>query len=199
MINKLDNNMSNTDNNDKIDQEVAPNSSEDQQEINTEAVNTEQNNEENNQNTFDTSWIVWSPGHKNLISKYIATVCKAVGTMHVLDNNMQFTPQEATRLFLLDNEGFDEEDIKNKGKKFSDGVSIASFFFLIRSIKDNYDEFQKTVVDALAAEHNLANNIDYKISSSWNAKSLDQTYLISGIDLGRAVVQYLDKLKKYNR
>ena len=152
--------------------------------------------EDSSNNQFDTLFIVWAPGKKHLVNVINQTVIKTLGCMHVEDKPETFTIQEATRMCLLEGGDLNEEEARNRVNVYIEGQCIVSYYFLIRSLRNNYAEEMDKLKDELQKQHGFEVFKDYHLSSNWNTKQLDQSFLISGLDLGRLITKLLENLKK---
>ena len=159
-----------------------------------EDINSSEEQQTNNQ--FDTLFIVWTPGKKHLINEFNQTVTKTLGCMHVEDKTETFSIQEATRMCLLEGGELNEESAKQTIDIYTSGQCTISYYFLIRNLKNNYAKEICKLQEELKDKHGFEIFKDYHLSSNWNTKQLDQSFLISGLELGRLITRLLENLKK---
>ena len=152
--------------------------------------------EQQSNNQFDTMFIIWMPGKKHIINEFNQTVTKTLGCMHVEDKTETFSIQEATRLCLLEGEGLNEESSKQRIDVYTSGQCTISYYFLIRNLKRSYAKEYQKIEEELKNKYGFEVFKDYHLSSNWNTKQLDQSFLISGLELGRMITRLLENLKK---
>jgi len=164
-----------------------------------QADSSKDSSKEEQKPSFDTSYITFAPGHKSNISSYVETIVKECGVMHIDNTVYSFNKDEAFRLFLLDLTNKETtEKIQEMANPFSEGKSITTWFLLIRSLQEqaDYQNYYEQVIVILKEKHGLILNVDYRLSSTWNIKQIDQTFLMSGLELGQMITSFLAKLKR---